>query len=87
MIPETISEEQNFHTIYILDSGWAVCGIPDNGDDYSLSDARINGDYSPKDIQRLSNSAEFSGATQMFLYVGEVEIVPERVLFSIPCEW
>jgi hypothetical protein len=80
-----IPEEKNFHKIYILEGEFAVCGIPDNGDDLSLSDVYLVTGATADVIPRI-RGASFAPKVcdcDYLEFIGEAEIVPERVLLRL----
>jgi hypothetical protein len=75
--------KMNKHEIFVMDGNWFLAGIPD-GD--KLSDASVVRTWSNgKGIGGLAKSENKNEYRLDF--IGDVTLRPERVIFSVPCDW
>lgn len=71
---------------YVCEYGWILIGIRADGEPLSLTDASV--------VRKWSNGRGIGGIAKAEYkdeytldYIGDVTIVPSKILFSIPCEW
>jgi hypothetical protein len=76
--------ETKKHEIFVMDESWKLVGVP--GDNNTLSDACVVRSWSNgRGIGALATT-EYKNE-YVLDFVGDVKLRPQRVVFSIPCEW